>query len=215
MNWELEPGGIKNRLFWKDKKSQTEIRRRRVLLVIMLLLGIIIGWSLRRILNGWGEEEVLEVSKSTRISCDPYSLHGILLVNTTHPAANRFQPISAPKECDSIDYLTAMNHSNSKLYDSDTQQSESSFDTTKERGRANLVDLDFLRNSTVLVFGDSVDRDHVEHICTFLTGRLEMIHDKHPLSPPYPIGKETGPANYSNFWDHSRNWPNFGQVNRF
>lgn len=101
-------------------------------------------------------------------SCNGYAYPGILLVNTSSAAGNRWEPVSAPAECTPLDFLTAL-------------------------VTPNEVDIEFARGKTMLVFGDSVDRDHVEHFCQFVGGEMTQIRTDSPISPPYPKGEETGP----------------------
>jgi len=56
-------------------------------------------------------------------------------------------------------------------------------------------DLEFVRGRTVLLMGDSVDRDHNEHICGFLEGEFRFIDWDHPASPAPPPGVKPGGGN--------------------
>jgi hypothetical protein len=53
--------------------------------------------------------------------------------------------------------------------------------------------LDFIRGKTIALLGDSVDREHLEHLCMFGQGKLEAILEDHWLSPALPIGREDRP----------------------
>jgi len=71
--------------------------------------------------------------------------------------------------------------------------------------------IEFMQDRTIVLFGDSVDRDHNDHLCQFLSGWHEMIGSDHVLSPPYPQGQEVPPQGYASFIDGKREWPNWFQ----
>lgn len=54
--------------------------------------------------------------------------------------------------------------------------------------------LDFLRGKTIALLGDSVDREHTEHLCMFAQGVLEPILEDHWLSPDLPRGRQDRPG---------------------
>lgn len=81
-------------------------------------------------------------------------------------------------------------------------------------GRDESSRLDFARNKTIILFGDSIDRkydqfdsrllsrffDHIclnsnnVYFCSFLGGHLEFVGPDHSVSPPYPPGEEIPPV---------------------
>ncbi|KAL8290289.1 hypothetical protein RQP46_003228 [Phenoliferia psychrophenolica] len=67
--------------------------------------------------------------------------------------------------------------------------------------------LESLRDRTVLIFGDSVDRDHNEDFCGFVAGDYEMIGGAHPLAPPYPKGEELPADGYRDYISGQQMWP--------
>lgn len=71
--------------------------------------------------------------------CNPYEHHGVLNVNLTMPAENRWEPIGAPRSCQPIDYVTLLWNAN--------------------RNDMHVAETDFLRNRTIVLLGDSVDRE--------------------------------------------------------
>ena len=70
-------------------------------------------------------------------SCDPYSVPGILRVNLTHPSEIVFSPILRT-DCVATDLITPLRDAAS--------------------GKMNTSDVDYVRNRTVVLLGDSVDR---------------------------------------------------------
>ena len=126
-----------------------------------------------------------------RTICDPYAEYGVLNVSLETPRENVWQPVAAEPECQPTNWVEMI--------------------AQAERSRANDPRLDHLRHRTVVVYGDSIDRDHVEDVCAFVGGRHEMIHDQHPLSPPYPQGEELPPPGYQNPITGERTWLQNGQ----
>ncbi|GAA5842728.1 hypothetical protein JCM11251_002334 [Rhodosporidiobolus azoricus] len=175
-------------------------------LIAMVLLGVgIVGW-----LGGLATSEVTvgrkvgtgankmvnkEKVSESRI-CNPYEQYGVLNVNTSVPTENMWQPIAATEDCQPVNFVELLRRA----------QTEAAGD---------VPELDFLRNRTIVIFGDSVDRDHNEHFCSFVGGWYEMISDTHELSPPYPPGKEIPPEGYQNFFTGERVWPNYHQSRPF
>lgn len=111
-----------------------------------------------------------------------------------NPHMNRWEPLDVDSPCRPIDY------------------------TSMIRGRSSSHVVDFAINRTIVLFGDSIDREcvnclsshrirtthcehllmdcvtastsHNDHLCQFFNGRYEMIDADHPWSPPYPVGEE-------------------------
>ncbi|GAA5947445.1 hypothetical protein JCM3765_001680 [Sporobolomyces pararoseus] len=123
--------------------------------------------------------------------CNPYEEHGVLNVNTTVPSENFWQPLSASPDCQPIDYMTLLRKA------------------TVENNVSPIIK--FVQNRTIVLYGDSIDRDHNEHLCQFLSGWHEMIGRDHPLSPPTPPGQEIPPVGYANFMNGKREWPDWLQ----
>lgn len=86
------------------------------------------------------------------------------------PKENRWQLIDHSARCEPTDWLTMIT-----ARDLSTQ-------------------LNFLWNRTIVLFGDSVDRDHNWNFCEFVNGTLEMIGASSPLSPPYPDDEQIPPV---------------------
>lgn len=180
---------------WReDKTAQLTWRqlRQRAVIALVLLSVAVLGWSsgrktaLRRHRDKLAlREQLLEharlddsklsvhsppASRAHYRRCNPYSQRGVLLVNTTDAASNRWQPFSSSPRCQPLDFLSALNSSTP------------------------LVDLEFARNKTILLYGDSIDRGNVQNFCSFIgDGKLELIGYNHTFSPPHPPGHERGP----------------------
>lgn len=97
----------------------------------------------------------------------------------------------APPNCEPVNYITKI----SELV----------------RLGINSTEIEFLRDQIVVLFGDSVDRDHNEHMCNFMGGNLELIDVVNPHSPPYPKGQELPPKGYKNPWNGKYEWPSYHQ----
>ncbi|KAM0751854.1 hypothetical protein T439DRAFT_220717 [Meredithblackwellia eburnea MCA 4105] len=180
----------------KRKRGQVCCRFFRT--VFLAATAVAIGYGAAQVTR---TEKVLKPSEIRALAeklpeegerCNPYDQHGVLLVNTSVPYENKWSPISAPASCQPVDYASQI-----WMY----QGGE--MDLTK--------DLEHLRNKTVVIFGDSVDRDHNEHFCGFARGRLEMIGANHPWAPPYPKGEELPPVEYKDFLTGLRQWPSYDQ----
>ncbi|KAK4058595.1 hypothetical protein OIO90_000039 [Microbotryomycetes sp. JL221] len=187
-------------LTWQDKAA---VRRMNASLgcakILVLLMACMIGWligvatrneEIRTNVGGKVRQAVLK-ERVVRKLCDPYSKFGILHVNLTYPAENKWQPINAPRSCEPTDFV-------SLLYDANVNGHHT-------------VETDFMRNRTIVLFGDSVDRDHNHHLCNFIGGVYDGVSTKHPLSPPYPKGEELPAEDYKNAWTGERAWPDFDQ----
>ncbi|GAA5896754.1 hypothetical protein JCM6882_005027 [Rhodosporidiobolus microsporus] len=178
----------------------------RKCLVAMVLVGVgIVGWlgglatseaTVRRPVGTGANKMVNAKKESESRICNPYEQYGVLNVNTSVPTENMWQPIAAPEDCQPVNFVELLRR----------------VQTEHEPG---VTELDFLRNRTIVIFGDSVDRDHNEHFCSFVGGWYEMIGDTHELSPPYPEGQEIPPEGYSNFFTGAREWPNYHQSRPF
>ncbi|KAM0751853.1 hypothetical protein T439DRAFT_325043 [Meredithblackwellia eburnea MCA 4105] len=125
--------------------------------------------------------------------CNPYDQLGILMVDRDISSNNRWAPLNAPPSCQPIDFNTQI----WKLQGGEIKIN---------------ADLEHLKNRTVVIFGDSVDRGHNEHFCNnFVRGKWEMIGTTHPWSPPYPKGRELPPEGYRDHLTGLRQWPNYDQ----
>lgn len=96
--------------------------------------------------------------------CDPYQERGVLVVDPSRDAGNYWQPFSTG--CVAIDYMSLFHAENAH------------------------PDLEFIRGRTVVLLGDSIDRGNLIEFCFFARGQLQTIGAQHPLSPPYPPGRE-------------------------
>lgn len=85
---------------------------------------------------------------SPRRTCDPYAQHGVLLVNPDIAAENRWAPIAAPATCQPVDFVSLLLGLR---------------DVNDDAGGMGTVPpvLEFARNRTIAVLGDSVDRMYV------------------------------------------------------
>lgn len=72
--------------------------------------------------------------------CNPYEQAGVLLVNETSLADNRWEPIDAPANCQPVDYMRIL------------------------RENKAAPELQFARNRTIVLLGDSVDREFVSSL---------------------------------------------------
>ncbi|GAA6001062.1 hypothetical protein JCM10207_007395 [Rhodosporidiobolus poonsookiae] len=141
------------------------------------------GTGARNMVNGKKESE-------GRL-CNPYSQYGVLNVNSEVATENMWEPIAAPDDCQPINFMELLRQA--------------------QYEHADVKELDFVRNRTIAILGDSVDRDHNEHFCQFVGGWHEMIGVDHPMSPPYPPGQELPPEDYKSYFTGAREWPNYGQ----
>ena len=78
---------------------------------------------------------------STPAMCNPYDYEGVLLVNLTVPAENKWEPVAAPKDCQPVDYLSLI------------------AEQTNKQEMITNPDLEFMRNRTIVLLGDSIDRE--------------------------------------------------------
>ncbi|GAA6059413.1 hypothetical protein JCM10212_003645 [Sporobolomyces blumeae] len=190
-------GAGKGYLTWTDSKaSGRRTGTKGCVALVAVLLIVIVGW-----LGGLATSEVS--SRRLRQSllanlrghkakqCDPYALFGVLNVNTSEPSENVWRPLTTAPECQPVDYMTLLRQASV--------------------GEPVSPLIEFARDRTIVLFGDSVDREHNEHMCQFLSGWHEMIGHDHPLSPRYPVGQEVPPEGYQSFINGKREWPNWFQ----
>ncbi|GAA5978089.1 hypothetical protein JCM10908_004225 [Rhodotorula pacifica] len=123
--------------------------------------------------------------------CDPYAEFGVLNVSLETPRENVWQPVASAPECQPVNWVDLI--------------------VNADLSRTADARLDHLRGRSIVVYGDSIDRDHVEDVCGFVGGRHELIHDQHPLSPPYPPDEEVPPPGYKNPITGERTWLQNGQ----
>ncbi|GAA5821019.1 hypothetical protein JCM11251_001923 [Rhodosporidiobolus azoricus] len=165
----------------RRRRLPTRLLERATLLV---LVGAVVYLSRER------REALSSPSRKQRTDerCDAYALPGVLRISLdpSERHLNAWEP--SLSTCRPVDYLSMM----------------------LERG-PRRKELDFLRNRTVVLFGDSVDRGFTEHLCRWANEREELIDEEHPLSPPLPAGREYPPEGYRSL--HSRFPP--GQPDRF
>lgn len=95
----------------------------------------------------------------------------MLLLNTTSHSANRWKPFRTEPACQPTNFMDLL-HSHPAS-----------------------AELDFLRDRTIVLMGDSVDRDHNDHVCGFIGGNLTFVNHDHPASPPPPPGIAPGGGN--------------------
>ncbi|GAA6048912.1 hypothetical protein JCM3770_007115 [Rhodotorula araucariae] len=187
---------------WREKKSASRkqaMSRRLVAALVIMCVGTAAfhagqargGVRRARRASEMGAHRVSSSAKTQM--CNPYSQHGVLNVNLNVPSENMWEPLGASDDCQPVDFLSLVRRAQ--------QDSDAS------------PNIDFVRNRTIVIFGDSVDRDHVEHVCTQVGGQLEMISDRHPFSPPYPPGQELPPAGHN--ITGGRTWPNYEQSRPF
>ncbi|KAL8280436.1 hypothetical protein RQP46_007084 [Phenoliferia psychrophenolica] len=181
---------------WKVASAIDKTPRRKVSQIIwtggLLLAAAMGGWVVGSVRHTEPTRPVSHQSSRLPMDaserCNPYEQHGVLLVNTSVPNQNMWQPIGVPDSCQPVDYATQL------------------LDMQLANGISHPT-LESLRNRTVLIFGDSVDRDHNEHFCNFVGGFIEMIGNNHPLSPAYPEGQELPPEDYLDYIQNKRMWP--------
>ncbi|KAM0754850.1 hypothetical protein T439DRAFT_321902 [Meredithblackwellia eburnea MCA 4105] len=203
---------FEHRLRWKDgngfgTRGSSGGRRltfkRAVLIAVTICVGVAVvskarGGSRGASLLPSRAQHLLEMletdieEEDELIACDPYSLHGILITNWTEPSENRWAPIAAPAACQPVDWISLIR----------SAQLEGTW----------YPQLDWAKNRTIAIFGDSIDRDHNEHTCQFVGGELERINEGSPFSPDYPPGQEVPPATYRNAFSGKREWtPDYDQ----
>ncbi|GAA5931542.1 uncharacterized protein JCM15063_001497 [Sporobolomyces koalae] len=182
---------------WRDGKVLGRRRgSKRCFALLALVLVCLGGWlsgsaAGNAVLSRQAERQRSWLAAVSRQSvptrCNPYEQLGILNVNTSEPSGNAWQPLGAGPDCQPVDYMSELRQ-------------------VIVEGKTSPV-IDFVRNRTIVLFGDSVDRDHNDHFCGFLSGRHEMISSDHPLSPPQPEGEELPPEGYKNAFTGRREWP--------
>lgn len=114
----------------------------------LLLAGLSVGWFSAGGAGGTRDHRQFG-------QCNPYEQRGIIHVNTTHNASNRWEAVSAAPRCAPVDYLTALR--------------------SMSLAEPTTVDLEFARDRTLILLGDSVDRFHTLHFCDFINGDVETI----------------------------------------
>ena len=109
--------------------------------------------------------------KSTE--CNPFTVPGRLLVDTVTPTNNLWKPYSP--ECVGSSFLKA-------LYRGENDSGP----LIPVAGGENMTReyLPWLKDRTVVIHGDSIDRFHLKDFCELVKGRLFLVSTDHPASPP-------------------------------
>lgn len=133
--------------------------------------------------TGYEVHDIQDASAAglSSMGCNPYDLPGYLHVNLSHEAGNYWKPVGSVDSCDPVDYVSLI--------------------------RRRDPSVNWLKGKNIVLFGDSVDREHNEHLCWFIQGDRHMIKEGDPLSPAYPVGREKPPQDYKNPLDGSNTWP--------
>lgn len=85
-------------------------------------------------------------------ACNPYAVSGTLHIDYSEPANNHWEPTD--KTCPSPRYM-------------------------RQLINGNYAGLDFMRDKTVLLYGDSIERDHVSLFCHILGREPEVVKGSH------------------------------------
>ena len=104
--------------------------------------------------------------------CNPFSSPGRLLVDTVTPTNNLWKPYSP--ECVGSSFLKA-------LYRGENDSGPRIPVAGGENGTREY--LPWLRDKTVVIHGDSIDRFHLKDFCELVKGRLFLVSTDHPASP--------------------------------
>ncbi|GAA5834732.1 hypothetical protein JCM3766R1_003221 [Sporobolomyces carnicolor] len=189
-------GRGKGYMSWRDARATG--RRagvKRCIALVALFVVCVLGW-----LGGLATSDASTKAKGKKLAkashkstsrCNPYEQHGVLNVNLSDPGANAWRPFTASPACQPVDYMNLLHKATVKNDVADA--------------------IKFVENRTIVLYGDSIDRDHNEHMCQFLQGWHEMIGSDHALSPPYPPGEELPPPGYASFMNGKREWPSWLQ----
>lgn len=107
---------------------------------------------------------------------DPYYQFGSLHVDLTRREENNWVPFN--KQCQPPRLMASLAHMVGSDIDSDWSPSTSPSTLTDE-----YEDVNFARNRTILVMGDSIARETVKYFCNFLGQDVVNLSDEHPWSP--------------------------------
>ncbi|KAI5449323.1 hypothetical protein NCC49_004825 [Naganishia albida] len=98
---------------------------------------------------------------------DPYALPGFLNVNTTHISENRWIPMD--EDCQTPRMFEALRRGPKAV---------------SEIGmREGWKDMKWVRNRTVVMFGDSVARENIVYFCELIGAKLDRVTWDHPYAP--------------------------------
>jgi hypothetical protein len=92
-------------------------------------------------------------SKST---CNPYAVSGKFHVDYSEPSENFWEP-TGEAGCIAPRYVQKLRN-------------------------ADYEDLSFMQDKTIILFGDSIERDHVSHFCSLMGRDVEVIKGNHRLA---------------------------------
>jgi hypothetical protein len=94
-------------------------------------------------------------SQSRILHCEPYSAYGTLVIDEVDPDGTSWRPFD--KKCQAPGFFRSLRH-------------------------GKLDGMDWVRGRTVLLIGDTIDREHVEQFCMLMGQEAEVVTDSHPLS---------------------------------
>ena len=94
--------------------------------------------------------------QSTSTSCNPYIVSGNFHADYSEPSNNYWEPIDAAT-CRAPQYV-------------------------KQLRAGDYKGMEWMQNRTVVLLGDSIERDHVNLFCSILGKEAETIKGKHPLA---------------------------------
>lgn len=151
------------------------LRRYRVpaLCTCTAICGLVVGASAPILNLAAGLQPFAKVLSSSRPAiavhavraCNPYSLPGLLQVDTSVQSENYYVPYDS--HCVPVDFLERFNTST---------------------GSSTDIDLDFLQNKRLLMLGDSVDRQLFSDFMNTIGASTDSIGRDHPNSPPVADG---------------------------
>ncbi|KAM0747644.1 Proteophosphoglycan 5 [Meredithblackwellia eburnea MCA 4105] len=108
-------------------------------------------------------------------TCNPYAAFGSLKVDPNEPDNNQYLPFD-PK-CRAPSFLAKLRA------DSNVVHGVAGSKTTQP-----TTDFSWMFNKTVLLIGDSVDREHVENFCQLMGLEAEVVRKTHRFAPnPTPV----------------------------
>lgn len=134
-------------LKWEDRSARRRKGSKTCIWIILLLCvgagGWLIGLATRdeglRSTVGDGVRNAVLKQHEVKLPCNGYEQHGVLNVNLTVASENMWEPIGAPRSCQPIDYLSLLWNANNN--------------------DVHVAETDFMRNRTIVLLGDSVDRE--------------------------------------------------------
>ncbi|CAD6565265.1 MAG: hypothetical protein CYPHOPRED_005355 [Cyphobasidiales sp. Tagirdzhanova-0007] len=144
-----------SKLVWRDRNitiTSGRWRTRRHLSIVLALLAL----SLLIYSTAHKSARHYLTRQSTSTSCNPYIVSGNFHADYSEPSNNYWEPIDAAT-CRAPQYV-------------------------KQLRAGDYKGMEWMQNRTVVLLGDSIERDHVNLFCSILGKEAETIKGKHPLA---------------------------------